>query len=477
MRSFPNWRVCWHAACFLSLAVGETNAAAPPPRVVAVRLENEPITPITARFLARTLRMAADEKAECVVLILDTPGGLVESTREAVKEILASRVPVIVYVAPPGARAASAGVFVTMAAHVAAMAPGTNIGAAHPVALGGLPVGPPQREPELPQDDTATDRRSAATPESEKAVNDTVAWARSLAELRGRNAAWIERAVRESVAVPAGEALAEGVVDLLATDLDNLLGRLDGREVDLPAGRRPLRTAGAAVDEVAMWWGERMLAILASPNLAILLLMLGFYGVLFEFYSPGWGVAGTLGAVCLALSFFSLALLPVRFAGLLLVLLALTMFVAEVFVTSYGALALGGAVCLVLGGLMLVESPAGFIGVSLNVLVPFAVATAVITFVLVASIVRTHHRRAVTGAEAQLGAAAVADADFRPTATGSAGAVRMHGELWQATSAEIVTAGMPLEVLGRDGLTLRVQPAAPAPPVLSPGASQTCHPV
>jgi len=474
MRFFP----ALLASCLTLVAAAAAGPAvlADPPRVFAVRLENEAITPITARFLARTFRAAAADEAECVVIVLDTPGGLVESTREVVKEILGSRVPVVVYVAPPGARAASAGVFVTMAAHVAAMAPGTNIGAAHPVALGGLPVAVPRREEETAPEAAASERRAGATPEVEKAVNDTVAWARSLAELRGRNAEWIERAVRESVSVPAGEAVAAGAVDLLADDVADLLARLDGRDVEVPSGRRPLRTAGAEVDEVTMWWGERMLAVLASPNLAILLLVLGFYGVLFEFYSPGWGVAGTLGAICLALSFFSLALLPVRFAGLLLVLLALVMFGAEVFVTSYGALALGGAMCLVLGGLMLVESPAGFIGVSLNVVVPFALATAVITFVLVASIVRTHRRRAVTGEEAQLGAAAVADNDFHPEATGYAGAVRMHGELWQATSTACVTGGMPLEVLGRDGLTLRVRPAAPAPPVPSPGAPQPCHP-
>jgi membrane-bound serine protease (ClpP class) len=480
MHSSPSFRGCWYAACILSGAVGDLGAATLPPRVVAVRLGNEAITPITTRFLTRTLRMAAVEQAECVVLILDTPGGLVDSTRELVKEILSSQVPVIVYVAPPGARAASAGVFVTMAAHVAAMAPGTTIGAAHPVPLGGLPVIVPRQDEEPPQDGSAASRRGE-TPEMEKAVNDTVAWARALAERRGRNAAWVERAVRESAAVPAGEAVAEGAVDLLADDLADLLTQLDGRSIELPSGQRPLRTAGATVDEEVMWWGEKMLAVLASPNLAILLLMLGFYGVLFEFYSPGWGVAGTLGAVCLALSFFSLAVLPVRFAGLLLVLLALTMFVAEVFVTSYGALSLGGAVCLVLGGLMLVESPAGFIGVSLNVLVPFALATAAITIVLVASIVRTHRHRVLTGDEAQIGSVAVADIDFQRTTGGYAGSVRIHGERWQATSAEPVAVGISLEVLGREGLTLRVRPAVTSPePNRSsptPGDHPPCHPV
>jgi membrane-bound serine protease (ClpP class) len=455
-------------ASWLTLvAVAAAGSAAPaaPPRVIAVRLDNEAITPITARFLARTLHAAVDEQAECVVVMLDTPGGLVESTREAVKEILASSVPVVVYVAPAGARAASAGVFITMAAHVAAMAPGTNIGAAHPVALGGLPIAvPPQPEEpasEKTPEENASRRRAGTTPAEDKAVNDTVAWARSLAELRGRNAAWIERAVRESAAVPAGEAVAEGAVDMLATDLPALLEQIDGRPVELPAGRRLLRTAGAVVEEREMWWGERMLAVLASPNLAVLLLILGFYGVLFELYSPGWGVAGTMGAICLALSFFALSFLPVRFAGLLLMLLAFVMFAAEVFVTSYGALALGGALCFVLGGLMLVESPAGFIGVSLNLLLPFALATALITFVLVASVVKSHRRRIMTGAEGQIGEPAVAAADFRSAADGYVGSVRTHGELWQATSAEPVTTGMQLEVCGREGLTLRVRPAVP----------------
>lgn len=467
------------------LVGGAAPARAAAPRVVVARLENEAITPVTVRFLERCLDQAAARDAECLVIVLDTPGGLVESTRQLVKAVLASDVPVVVFVAPPGARAASAGVFVTMAAHVAAMAPGTTIGAAHPVALGGLPIEPP------PRDAAPTDRESPppGAAERDKAVNDTVAWARSLAELRGRGVGWVERAVRESVAVPSGEALAEGVVDLVVADLGELLAALDGREVRLPAGPRTLRTAAAVVDEESMWWGERMLAVLASPNLALLLLMLGFYGVLFEFYSPGWGVAGTLGAICLALSFFSLAVLPVRFVGLLLVLLALVMFAAEAFVTSYGALAGGGVVCLLLGGLMLVESPAGFVGVSLTVLLPFALATAAITCLLVASVVRSHRGRVRTGAEACLGAAAVATTDFAaaavPAAAGAsapgshAGTVRMHGELWRAASDGPVTAGTPLEVVGRDGLVLRVRPAS-APTRASPfgpGAHRPCHPV
>lgn len=454
---------------WIGLAALVAGAAAPetPPQVIVARLENEAITPATVRFLERVMATAHTREAECLVIVLDTPGGLVDSTRGLVKAILASPVPIVVYVAPSGGRAASAGVFVTMAAHVAAMAPGTNIGAAHPVPLGGLPVAPPGREPP-PADDRKPPEGDAApaTPAEAKTVNDTVAWARSLAELRGRSSDWVERAVVESVSVPAGEAVAVGAVDLVAEDLTQLLELIDGREVRLPAGEHTLRTAGARLVEESMWWGERALAALANPTLAFLLLMIGFYGVLFELYSPGWGVPGTLGVVCLALSFFSLAVLPVRFAGLLLIAVGLAMFVAEVFATSYGALAMGGVTCIVLGGLMLVESPAGFVGVSLNVLLPFAIATGLITFLLVAGVMRAHRRQVATGAEGQLGAAAVAEADFQPGPAGHAGTVWMHGEHWRATSAEPVPRAARLEIVGRDGLTLRVRPAAgqAAPP-------------
>jgi len=426
--------------------------------VLVVRLENQPITPVTVRFLERALARADTQRAECLVIVLDTPGGLVDSTREAVKVILASPVPVVVFVAPSGARAASAGVFITLAAHVAAMAPGTSIGAAHPVPLGGLPaVVPPRGSPEDRGDDAAPP--GDLPPAEVKAINDTVSWARALAAVRGRDAGWAERAVRESLSVPADEAVAAGVVDLIAPDLPGLLAAIDGREVAVSTGSRTLHTAAATAVEEPMWWGEQILAALANPNLALLLLVLGFYGVLFELYTPGWGVAGTLGVVCLAASFFSLAVLPVRVAGLVLVAVGLAMVVAEGFATSYGSLALGGAGCLVLGGLMLVESPAGFVGVSLTVLLPLALTAAVIAGLLVAGIVRAHRRRAVTGVEAAVGGLAIAEADFHPAAAGHAGTVWMHGERWRATSEAPVSKAARLQIAGRDGLTLLVRPA------------------
>ncbi len=416
--------------------------------VFHMRLDDEPITPVTARYIERALREAASARAACLVLELDTPGGLVTSTQRIVKDILGSRVPVVVYVAPPGARAASAGVFITLASHVATMAPGTHIGAAHPVSIGGMPGTPPA--------DTTSGRQQGGVME-EKILNDAVAWARSLAELRGRNAEWAALAVTESRSITATEAVAENVIDLIAEDLDDLLAQLDGREVTLPGGPAVLRTAGAEVRAVPMWWGEQLLAVLSNPNVAFLLLMFGFYGVLFEFYTPGWGVGGTLGAICLVLGFFGLAVLPINYAGLLLIALALGLFVAEAFFPSFGALTLGGVVCLVLGGLMLVDSPTGLLRVSMAVVVPVALATGAITLFLVGGVVKAMRGRVQTGSEGMLGSEVVAHEAFVPVEGRYRGMVLAHGELWQAVSAAPVAAGDAVEITDREGLTLFVK--------------------
>jgi membrane-bound serine protease (ClpP class) len=363
-------------------------------------------------------------------------------------------------------------VFITIAAHVAAMAPATHIGAAHPVQIGGLPGAPPS-----PSKDEAGAKPPEKTPMEEKTLNDTVAWARTLAELRGRNAEWAERTVKESLSVPASEAVRENVVDLQAEDLSDLLERIDGREVRLASGPVVLRTSGAEVQTREMWWGERILGVLSNPNVAFLLLIIGFYGILFELNTPGWGVAGTLGLVCLLLGLFALAILPVNYVGLALIAVALALFVAEAFVTSYGALTIAGVACLVLGGLMLVESPTGFQRISLTVLIPVALATAGITFFLVGSIVKAHRRRVLTGSEELLGAAAHAEGDFTFDGQLFTGMVRIHGELWKAVTAAPVTANQVLKVVQRDGLTLVVQgteqePAAKPPEQLS----QQSHP-
>lgn len=445
--------------------------------VLRVRLEDETINPIVARFLGRTIEQAESERAECLVVVLDTPGGLVDSTRTIVKDILASRVPVVIYVAPSGARAASAGTFITLSAHVAAMAPTTTIGAAHPVQIGGLPTSP-QREPQQPsdsgadsqdgesqkKDSTQNDERdkpsTSSSPMSDKIVNSTVSWARSLAELRGRNADWAERAVRESITATETEALEQNVIDLTAGDFDALLQKLDGRKVALRSGTVTLQTVDARVRTLEMWWGEKLLATISNPNVAFLLMIFGFYGILFEFYSPGWGVAGTLGIICLILAFFGMAVLPINYVGLALIGVALALLAAEIVVTSYGALTIGGVLCLIMGALMLVDSPEGFARVSWTVIGPVAAAIGAITLFLTGSVVRAHGRKVATGGEGMVGAEGTALESFRADGDRYRGTVRVHGELWQAVSDVPVREGQALHVSDRTGLTLSVEPKA-----------------
>lgn len=428
------------------------------PLVISVPLQNESINPITMRHLQRVIEQGQRQGAECVVILLDTPGGLVDSTSAIVKQILNSRVCVVVYVAPQGARAASAGGFLLLSAHVAAMSPGTRVGAMHPVQIGGLPISPPQpaSEPEGEPGDERPETSRRLPAAEQKTVNDTIAWARSLAELRQRNVDWAEQAVRESVVATEQEALQQRIIDLIAADLDELLEQLDGRQLQVRDATVTLQTADAEVRTIQMWWGDRILATLASPNVAFLLLIFGFYGILFEFYSPGWGVAGMAGVLCLVLAFMGLAVLPVNYVGLALIFVALAMLVAEALVPSFGLLTLGGVISLVAGALMLVESPEGFLHVSLAVVLPVAAATALITVLLVSGIVRAHRGHVQTGTEGMTGSPAVAAGEFVAEGDRFVGTVHVHGELWQAVSAVPVTAGQRVTVQRRDGLTLFV---------------------
>ncbi len=418
--------------------------------VLHARLDDEAITPAIARYLSRAIELAEENAAECLVIEMDTPGGLMQSTREIVKEILDSNVPVVMYVSPSGARAASAGVFITLATHVAAMAPGTHIGAAHPVQVGGLPGSPSGG-----QEDTTAQRGRAVM--EEKVLNDAVAWVRSLADMRGRNADMAESMVTDSKTLVAVDAVEEGIVDLIAENFGELLTKIDGRTVVLPRGTETLNTSTARVEMLEMWWGEKLLGILANPNIAIILIILGFYGVLFELYSPGWGVPGTVGIACLLMGFFGLAVLPINIVGLALILLALALFVAEAFVTSFGALTIGGVACLIIGGLMLVNEPLGVVRVSLKVLLPLALATGAITFFLLTRIVKSIRAPVTTGSEGLIGTMAIADDDFVSDGKEFAGYVRTHGELWRARASVAAQRGDKLRITNVDGLTLGVE--------------------
>jgi membrane-bound serine protease (ClpP class) len=396
------------------------------------------ITPVTSRHIVDAIGVAQRKGSAAVILQIDTPGGLDTSMRQAIKAILNSPVPIVVWVGPPGARAASAGMFLTIAAHVAAMAPGTNIGAAHPVGIGagGAP-------------DT--------TMES-KVVNDAVAYARSIANTRGRNADWAERAVRESVSLEAEEALEQGVCDLIAEDIDELLEALDGRVVETSAGAETLATVGVAVREFEMTWQERILAVITNPNIAYLLFLAGILGIFFELSNPGVILPGVIGGISLILALFAFQSLSVNVAGVLLMILALIFFLAEIKVPSGGALSIGGVISLLLGSLMLFRGVSGGPTVSIGVVIPALILTAGFFLFAVTLALRAQRRKTVTGREGLVGEVARVVEDLDPE-----GKVFLHGEFWTAISTEKLTKGQKARVVGVEGLNLHVGPIEGGP--------------
>lgn len=389
------------------------------------------VSPATASYITQAIRRAERGNVECVVIEIDTPGGLDESMRQIVKVIMGAKVPVVSWVHPAGARAASAGVFIVLASHVAAMTPGTNIGAAHPVAIGGT-------------------LDSAAV---EKVVNDAVAYLRGIAQERGRNERWAERAVRESISSSAKEAHSLRVVDLVVSSRAELLEQIDGRRVRTEAGERVLRTKGVQVREVPMTWYQRILAILANPNIAYILLILGIYGIIFELQNPGAVFPGVVGALSLILAFYSLHILPVNYAGVALIALAIILFILELYITSYGLLTLGGVTALILGSLLLFQTPHPWFQVSTWLIIVVAVLAGGFLLLLLGFGVRAHLRRPITGKEGMIGAKGVTKTQLRLS-----GMVMVQGELWQATSDQPVEKGEPVEVIGVEGMVLKVKP-------------------
>jgi membrane-bound serine protease (ClpP class) len=424
--------------------------AAPPPVIVAD--VKGAIGVGTVHLLEEVLSRAKSERAGMVVLRLDTPGGLVSATREAIAAILASPVPVVVFVAPNGARAASAGTYIAYAAHVAAMAPGTHLGAATPVQMG-APPGPapapqPRRDGDKPE-------RDAAGAMERKVVNDATAYLRSLAQLRGRNAEWAEKAVREGETLTADEAVRDKVVDLQAANIGDLLDRLDGRTVRTADGEHVLATRHAAIREIEPGWKSRLLSIVTDPNIAFILLMIGIYGIIFEFWHPGLAGPGIVGAICLVVGLMALSVLPINFAGLALLALGIGMMAAEAFTPGIGVLGLGGVVAFILGGLFLFD-PAGAdidFAVAWPVVVGAAVTNALLFVGLLGMVMRVRRRKVATGAEEMIGLEGrVLDwQDGR-------GRIRVHGEVWAASAAAPLAPGTPVRVGRRDGLTLHVEP-------------------
>ncbi len=391
------------------------------------------VNPVMAKYLTGLMADAEKEKAEALVIQLDTPGGLDLSMRDIIKEILSSGVPVVVYVAPAGSRAASAGVFITYASSVAAMAPGTNIGSAHPVAMGGEKL-----------DETMM----------KKVENDAVAYIKGIALKRKRNVDWAEAAVRKSVNITAEEALKLNVIDLIAESKNELIERLDGRTVELPSGPRAIRTKGAEVKDIEMNLRFRVLNAISNPNVAYILMMIGLAGLYFELSNPGVVLPGVVGAVSLVLAFYALQTLSINYAGLLLIGLAVIFFILEIKVVSYGLLTVAGAVALFLGSLMLFDSPLPFMRVSLWVMLPVVLLMTAAIASMIYYAARMYKKRPVSGMEGIVGAEGVVAEDME--SPGEEGKVFIDGEYWNAVSEEPVKKGERIQVKGIKGLVLTI---------------------
>ncbi len=390
------------------------------------------INPVSAEYLHDALASAQESGAQALIIRLNTPGGLDMSMRLIIKDITGATIPVVVYVSPSSGRAASAGVFITMAAHVAAMSPGTNIGAAHPVAMGGGEM------------DTAM---------KEKVENDSVAYIKSIAEQRGRNVAWAEDAVRKSASVTEREALKLKIVDLVVEDMPALLKQLDGRTIPLQSGPTVLHTAGAAVREFPMGLRLELLKTLSDPNIAYLLMTIGTVGIMAELYNPGAILPGIVGAISLILAFYSFQSLPVNYAGVLLFLLGIVFFILEATVTSYGLLAIGGVISMLLGSVMLIKTDVEFLQISWSVILPVVALAAAFSLFIVGMGMRAMRQRPVTGREEMVGLVGIVKTALTPH-----GQLAVHGELWEAVSEQPLQPGEEAEVVRMDGLRLYVKP-------------------
>lgn len=400
------------------------------------------ISPASADFFISTLRKAETENIQLLVLQLDTPGGLDASMRDIIKAILSSTVPVATYVSPSGSRAASAGTYILYASHIAAMAPATNVGSSTPVKMQPAGMPSPLEDEQDPTPD-AMDK---------KMLNDAVAYLRGLAELRGRNAEWAEETVRESANLSASEALEKGVIDIVEKDLQQLLQNLNGREVMLESGSVILQLDNIELTEIEASWRYELLSLITDPNFAYILLMIGIYGLILEFYNPGMGISGVIGVICLLLAAYALNMLPINYAGLALLIVGIGLMMGEAFSPSFGILGIGGMVAFVIGSVILMDSELPAYQISMPLILALSATSFALCVFAIGAALRARQTTVVSGQEAIMGAQAEAREDF----TGH-GIVYAMGEQWQAFSTQPVVKGQLLRIVARDGLVLRVE--------------------
>ncbi|AOZ07217.1 serine protease [Cupriavidus malaysiensis] len=443
------------ALCLLLAAVGWLAGAEPAGAPVYVLPLHGAIGPASAGYLLRGMAHAQQDGAQLVVIEMDTPGGLDLSMREIIQGILASRVPVASYVYPGGARAASAGTYILYASHIAAMAPGTNLGAASPVQIG-LGGAQPGGAPPAAVPGSAPQAAPADTMER-KQMHDASAYIRGLAQLRGRNADWGERAVREAVSLSAGEAVSQHVADLVVPDLPALLRALDGRSVRLAPGGEPLvlHTAHAPVRMLAPDWRDRFLAVITEPSVALVMMMIGIYGLIFEFSTPGMVLPGVAGAICLLLALFALQMLPVNYAGLALVALGIGCMVAELFLPTFGTLGVGGIVAFAFGAVMLINTDVPGFGVPVGLVVALSLVSGLFLLAMSTMLLRARRRPVVSGGDILVGASGVVLEDCRGD-----GWAEVRGERWRIRGAQPLARGQRVRVMRREGLVLEVSPDA-----------------